>query len=152
MARAEAGEQHTGTPETRALTDEDFGRLLEFRTGIRRFLHWSEAQAEAVGLTGAQHQLLLAVRGRRRPEAPTIGDVADALLLRHHSAVGLVDRAAHAGLVVRRPDDEDARIVRLELTARGRRKLDALSEAHLEELRRLGSRIRALWDQLDTDG
>ena len=31
--------------------------------------------------------------GTHADDAPTIGDVADALLLRHHSAVGLVDRA-----------------------------------------------------------
>ena len=35
---------------------------------LRRFLHWSEEQAVAVGLTPAQHQLLLAIRGQAGPE------------------------------------------------------------------------------------
>ena len=70
-------------------------RLLEFRTGLRRFLHWSEEQARAAGLTAAQHQLLLAVRGH--DGGPTIGEVAEQLLLRHHSAVELVDRAERPG-------------------------------------------------------
>jgi DNA-binding MarR family transcriptional regulator len=77
-----------------------------------------------------------------------IGDVADALLLRHHSAVGLVDRAAAAGLVDRRVDAIDHRIVRLHLTALGARRLRQLSGAHLEELRRLAPRMRSLWADL----
>ena len=79
------------------LTDDDFAELLRFRDALRRFLRWSEDQARAAGLTPAQHQLLLAVRGHDGD--PTIGDVAEHLLLRHHSAVELVDRAERAGLL-----------------------------------------------------
>jgi DNA-binding MarR family transcriptional regulator len=125
------------------LTDRDYERLLEFRTGLRRFLRWSEEQAVSVGLTPVQHQLLLAIRGHR-PGMPTIGDVADALLLRHHSAVGLVDRAEATGLVARRPDPDDHRVVRLRLTPRGRRLLARVSDRHLEELARLETRLRSL--------
>ena len=75
------------------ITTDDYRRLLEVRTALRRFLHWSAEQAEAAGLTAAQHQLLLAVRGHPGDEAPTIGEVANHLLLRHHGAVQLVDRA-----------------------------------------------------------
>ena len=82
-------------------TDEDYRRLLELRTGLRRFLRWSEQHAEAAGLTPAQHQLLLAIRGHDDPRGPTVGDVAGYLMLRHHSAVGLVDRAEKAGLITR---------------------------------------------------
>jgi DNA-binding MarR family transcriptional regulator len=82
-----------------SLDTADFERLLQLRTGLRRFLRWSEAQARAAGVTPAQHQLLLAVRGHPDPDGPTIGEVADYLVLRHHSAVGLVDRAVTAGLV-----------------------------------------------------
>ena len=126
------------------LTDGDYQRLLEFRTGLRRFLHWSEEQAGAVGLTPAQHQLLLAIRGHDGPEAPTVGDVAEHLLLRHHSAVELVDRAAEAGLVRRLADAGDGRLVRLELTTRGRDLLERLSAAHLEELARLAPIVQRL--------
>jgi DNA-binding MarR family transcriptional regulator len=131
------------------LTDEQYRRLLDFRTGIRRFLHWSEQQAGEVGLTGAQHQLLLAIRGHDDARGPTVGDVADYLLLRHHSAVGLVDRAEAAGLVSRQTDRGDQRVVRLKLTALGARRLRQLSRLHVEELERLGPRLRALWSGLD---
>jgi DNA-binding MarR family transcriptional regulator len=131
------------------LTDAEYERLLDFRTGIRRFLHWSEQQANEIGLTGAQHQLLLAIRGQTDPHGPTVGEVANSLFLRHHSAVGLVDRAETAGLVTRHTDRGDQRLVRLRLTALGARRLRQLSELHVEELRRLAPRFRTLWSGLD---
>jgi len=130
------------------LTDDDYERLLAFRTDLRRFLRWSEQAAAAAGLTPAQHQLLLAVRGNPDPSGPTIGDVADALLLRHHSAVGLVDRAVTAGLVRRVPDAHDHRVVRLELTSRGARSLDRLAQAHLTELADLAPHLVGLADRV----
>jgi DNA-binding MarR family transcriptional regulator len=131
-----------------ALEQSDFERLLELRTGLRRFLHWSEEQAKAAGLTGAKHQLLLAVRGHPDPAGPTIGELADYLVLRHHSAVGLVDRAEKDGLVERNPDQVNKSAVRVTLTPLGRAKLDALAEAHLEEINHLAPTMRALWRAL----
>jgi DNA-binding MarR family transcriptional regulator len=133
-------------------TDEDYQRLLELRTGLRRFLRWSEQHALAAGLTPAQHQLLLAVRGHPDPRGPTIGDVAAYLLLRHHSAVGLVDRAEHAGLITRSQDAENLSVVRLHLTDKGARQLEGLSEQHLEELAHLAPTMHALWDAVERAG
>lgn len=134
---------------TRELADADYQRLLRFRTGLRRFLHWSEEQAEKAGLTAAQHQLLLAVRGHNGDLGPTIGDVAGYLLLQHHSVVGLVDRAVKAGLVERHEDAVDRRVVRLRLTAQGAQILKQLTELHLEEIKRLTPRIRDLSQGLE---
>lgn len=122
----------------------DFETLLRFRTELRRFLRWSEEQAREVGLTPAQHQLLLAVKGHPDPSGPTIGELADYLALRHHSAVELVDRAEKAGLAERRQDADDHRVVRLRLTAEGDKRIGRLSRLHLEELRRLGPLLSAL--------
>jgi DNA-binding MarR family transcriptional regulator len=132
-------------------TDEDYRRLLELRTGLRRFLRWSEEQAQAAGVTPAQHQLLLAIRGHADERGPTVGDVAGYLLLRHHSAVGLVDRAQDAGLITRNQDPDNSSAVRLRLTDRGSAQLEALSELHLEELAHLAPTMHALWDALDGD-
>jgi DNA-binding MarR family transcriptional regulator len=120
------------------LTIGDYRHLLEVRTGLRRFLHWSEEQAHSAGLTPAQHQLLLAVRGHPGPDAPTVRDLADHLLIQHHGAVQLVDRAAAAGLVTRRRDETDHRRVHVVLTDEGCRVLESLSARHLDELRRVG--------------
>jgi DNA-binding MarR family transcriptional regulator len=135
----------------RVPTDAEYRALLALRDGLRTFLRWSAAQAEAAGLTPAHHQLLLVVRAHGDPSGPTIGDVAEHLLLRHHSAVELVDRAASEGLVRRRPDPDDHRTVRLELTPLGRRRLEELSGPHLEELRRMGGRLRPLWAGLEPE-
>jgi len=115
----------------------DFENLLAFRTGLRRFLHWSQTQAQAAGLTPAQHQLLVAIKGHPGGQPPTVGDLAGYLLLRHHSAVELVDRAAAAGLVRRCPDPDDGRVTRVGLTADGESRLARLAPAHLDELRQL---------------
>jgi DNA-binding MarR family transcriptional regulator len=133
------------------LRDEDYRRLLQFRVDLRRFLHWSEEMAERAGVTPAQHQLLLAIRGHNGAgnEGPTIGDVAAYLLLRHHSAVGLVDRAVKARLVERREDPVDRRMVRLSLSALGSQTLKQLSELHLEEIKRLAPRIQAISQGLE---
>jgi DNA-binding MarR family transcriptional regulator len=130
-------------------TDEDYRRLLELRTGLRRFVHWSEQHAEAAGMTPAQHQLLLAIRGHPDRRGPTIGDVARYLMLRHHSAVGLVDRTEKAGLIRRDQDFDNLSVVRLRLTSQGARRLEALSEQHLEELTHLAPTMHALWDALE---
>lgn len=127
------------------LSDRDYERLLQLRSGLRRFLHWSEERARGAGLTPAQHQLLLAVRGHPDQRGPTIGQVAEYLQLRHHSAVGLTDRAAAAGLVQRIPDAEHPGTVRLTLTSTGARHLAELSELHLAELQRLASMMEGLW-------
>ncbi|HTN78072.1 MAG TPA: MarR family winged helix-turn-helix transcriptional regulator [Acidimicrobiales bacterium] len=132
----------------RALADEQYSELLAFRTALRRFLHWSDEQARSAGLTPQQHQLLLAVRGHEGSQ-PTVGDVADSLLLRHHSTVELVDRAEQAGLVHRSVDDTDRRVVRLGLTAKGQRVLHKLSAAHLDELQRLAPTVVRLARDLE---
>jgi DNA-binding MarR family transcriptional regulator len=127
------------------LAKPDFEHLLELRTGLRRFLRWSDQQAYAAGLTPAKHQLLLAVRGHPGDEGPTVGDLAEHLVLRHHSAVGLIDRAAADGLVRRTADATNKCVVRVALTQAGVAKLDALAEAHLQEIAHLAPAMRSLW-------
>jgi DNA-binding MarR family transcriptional regulator len=125
------------------LSDDDYAHLLELRTSLRRFERWSERQAHDAGLTPAQHQLLLAIRGHADPSGPTVSDIADYLLLRHHSVVELIDRADAAGLVVRTRDKTDRRLVRLTLTKVGAKRVEALSALHLQELERLALRLPA---------
>jgi DNA-binding MarR family transcriptional regulator len=134
------------------LTQTDFEHLLELRTGLRRFLRWSEQQAKAAGLTASKHQLLLAIKGHPNPAGPTIGEVADYLVLRHHSAVELVDRAVNEGLVRRNPDPHSRSVVRVTLTPLAAQKLDALAEAHLAEISHLAPTMRTLWRQLEHAG
>ena len=128
------------------LTRQDFERLLEFRVALRRFQRWSEDQARAEGLTHVQHQLLVAIKGHPGDVPPTVGDLADYLLLRPHSTVELADRAEAAGLVERIPDPGDGRVVRVGLTRAGDRVLQQLTPAHLDRLHELA----AVLDELVT--
>ena len=123
---------------------EDFQHLLAFRVSLRQFQHWSETQSRSVGLTQVQHQLLVAIKGHPGSLPPTIGELAAYLLLRHHSTVELVDRAEVAGLVRRIPDEDDARVVRVTLTAKGNRLVIQLTQAHLAELRKLAMTLNEL--------
>ncbi len=131
------------------LTDDDYWRLLEFRTAIRKFLQYSKEQAANQGLAPAQHQLLLAIRGHRGPGAPTIGEVAEYLVIKHHSAVELVDRAEAVGLVVRKSDRSDQRVVRLALTRKGAAKLERITRANLAKIGRLGEEFQDIWAAID---
>lgn len=132
---------------TTELSDEDYRRLLEFRDGIRRYLNHLEEEARNLGLTPAQHQLLLAVRGHAGDKAPSIRELSEHLLLRHHSMVELVNRAEAADLVRRQPDADDHRVVRVTLTQHGMDQLHLLSASHLEELSRMLPRLRVLFEE-----
>ena len=135
------------------LEQADFTHLLELRSGLRRFLRWSEEQAKAAGLTPAKHQLLLAVRGHPDPSGPTVGEIANYLVLRHHSAVGLIDRAVADGLVKRNADPRSKSVVRITITPAGMEKLELLAEAHLEEIGHLAPTMQALWSAVEqSDG
>jgi DNA-binding MarR family transcriptional regulator len=111
---------------------------------LRAFDRWSERLSEEAGLTHAQHQLLVAIRGHRGAEGPAISDVARYLMVRHHSAIGLINRAEAAGLVKRQADKQDRRVVRLALTRSGFDRVEALASLHLEELRRLAPLLAVL--------
>ena len=64
-------------------------------------------------------------------------------------AVELVDRAVQDGLVKRNPDPTIRSVVRVTLTPAGAAKLDALAEAHLEEIAHLAPAMRTLWQTLE---
>jgi DNA-binding MarR family transcriptional regulator len=115
-----------------------FEALAAFRYVLRRFLRFSEENARAAGLTPQQYQVLLAIKGQPGREWATVGELAKALQVTHHAAVGLVDRCASAGLARRAPDPDDRRHVRVSLTARGDAVLSALVDRNRRELATLG--------------
>ncbi len=125
------------------LEEFEYQRLEEFRYQIRRFLAFSEAAARELGLEPQQHMALLVIKGTPQDASPTIRRLADRLLLRHHSAVGLVDRLVSLGLVKRGQSPDDARKVLLHLTALGERTLHRLSVEHRAELEERGPKLAA---------
>lgn len=129
----------------------DYELLAEFRYALRRFLAFSERAAGGAGLTPQQHQALLAVKGFPGRDRASVGELAERLQVRHHSAVGLVDRLEQAGLLARQRSPDDARRVLLAVTPRGERLLARLSAAHRDELRRLRPHLVALLEHLNED-
>lgn len=118
----------------RALTDGDFQAVGAFRMALRRFAALSDGAAQAAGLTSQQHQALLAIRAHRGEEPMTIGELAECLLIRNHSAVELVDRLVAAGLVVRAPSAADRRRVLLRLTSAGEGRIETVTRQNLDKL------------------
>jgi DNA-binding MarR family transcriptional regulator len=136
-AELESAHRVAGRSGTAGTLDEvDYRALARFRRSLRAFLHFSEEAARQAGVNPAQHQLLVAIRGAEGSEPPSVGDLAETLMLRHHSAVELINRAQAAGLVLRVEDAADHRRQRVVLTALGTSKLSELSSRHREELRR----------------
>jgi DNA-binding MarR family transcriptional regulator len=134
-----------GGTDPEALTKQDFEALARFRFGIRRYLRFSEETVRSHGLTPQHYQLLLALKGFPEREWATVRELAERLQLRHHSVVELVNRAQAQGLVERAPHPEDARAVRVSLTADGERILGRLSALHRDELRRMDSVLTPPW-------
>jgi DNA-binding MarR family transcriptional regulator len=139
----------TATRSKSALADADYRRLLAFRSELRDFMRWSEAAASEAGLTPALHQLLLAVRGHPADSGPTIGDVANELHVRHHSAVELAQRAEDLGLLKRARDAADQRQIHLLLTDHGRAQLETLTRQHLPRIRTLADVLESLTHTTD---
>ena len=127
-----------------SLTTEDYARLAAFRGAVREFLRFSEEAAERAGLTAQHYQAMLILRAHPEDERMTINDLARKLLIKHNSAVGLVDRLVREALIVREASREDRRKVELRLSARGRQVLAKLAGMHRRELERIGPTLQRL--------
>lgn len=119
------------------ISDAEYQALAAFRAELRRFLRFSEDAARAAGLSPQQHQLLLAIRGYPGETPPTVGDLAAALQVKHHSTVGLINRMVQAGYLRREPSLVDQRAVHVVLTPQGENILQSLTVAHRSEHQRL---------------
>lgn len=130
------------------ITKSQYELLSALRRALRRFQRFSHDAALAAGLTPQQHQALLAIKGSPGRDYLTVGELAEHLHLRHHSAVGLVDRLARRRLVRRSISRADRRRVEVRVTRAGEAAIEGLSAAHLRELRQLGPGIGRLFSSV----
>jgi DNA-binding MarR family transcriptional regulator len=130
------------------LTTRDYAQLAAFRHALRAFLRFSETAAAQAGLATQHYQAMLVLRGWPEDGRASIGDLAQQLLIKHNSAVGLVDRLVQEKLVVREPSRADRRKVELRLTGRGRQVLAKLAAMHRAELERLGPFLTRFFNDL----
>jgi DNA-binding MarR family transcriptional regulator len=137
-------------PPAPPVTPEQYRALAEFRYQLRRFLAFSSREAEAAGLAPQQYQAMLAIKGRAEERPISVGELAEQLLVRQHSAAELVNRMEAAGLVRRAPSPGDGRRVTVLLTPKGEDALKSLAATHLRELTQnqgLVARLLTLLDQ-----
>ena len=125
-----------------SMRQKDYEALAAFRYALRRFFRFSDEEAARAGLSIRQYQALLTIRGFPGRGKVTIGEIAEWLQIRHHSAVGLVNRLATRGFVVRRKSEEDRREVYLRITAKGKRILEKLAFLNKQELKRLSPHLQ----------
>lgn len=128
----ERSERRTG------LSDAEYRILGDFRRAIREFLAFSEEGAIAHGITAQQHQALLAIRAHSGPEPMTVGELAESLMIKSHSAVGLVSRLEERDLVARKESAEDRRRALLELKPKGVDILETISGRNLRKIDETG--------------
>lgn len=131
----------TREADKQQLTKADYETLAAFRAAMRKFVRFTEEGARSVGVTPQQHQVLLCIMGQPARDWALVGDIAESLQIKHHAAVGLVDRCAAAGLVVRKHDTEDRRHVKVELTSEGAALLNRLSIRNWRELNQLRTNL-----------
>jgi len=119
------------------MLDDELGQLAGFRSLLRQFQFFSERAAAVRGLTSVQYQALLAIKTQPGDVPLTVKGLAQLLLIKHNSAVGLVNRIEQLGLVVRHHSDSDRRSVVVALTARGKLAMNRLAIEHESELQKL---------------
>ncbi|RSL19402.1 DNA-binding MarR family transcriptional regulator [Edaphobacter aggregans] len=120
---------------------EKLVELAEFRYRLRRFLSFSETASEAVGISAQQYQLLQVVAAVPAGQESSITYIAERMMVRHNSAVELVDRAEKAALVRRVADESDHRRSLVEITGRGAELLSQLVAQHLIEVEAEGPEL-----------
>lgn len=137
------GQVH-GSAEEKGSTDVEriVLELAQFRYALRKFLRFSEDAARKHGVTPQQHQLMLGIAGFTGHHSATVSELAEFLQERHHSVVGLIERAEQSGLVRRTQDTDDRRVVNVTLTREGQKILDDLTRLHYNEARQ----FREFWD------
>jgi DNA-binding MarR family transcriptional regulator len=138
------------------ITPAEYRALAELRYRIRHFLREGDAKARAVGLEPQQYLMLLAIRGLPEGSEATIQAIAERLVLKHHSAVELIDRLETHGYVRRTRSRDDRRRVFVTLLPRGERLLELVARNRISELRTSGEAlvgaIEALLDRAQQSG
>ena len=121
---------------TPQLQSDDYHALASFRYALRKFLGFSKrALAAEADLTPDQYEALLALKAFSGDRGLTISDLSERLQVKHHTAVGLVDKLEELCFVRREQGVTDRRHVFVRLTAAGSRVLAKVAVLHRREMR-----------------
>jgi DNA-binding MarR family transcriptional regulator len=93
------------------------------------------------GLEPGWHDVLATLRRSGPPYRLRPTEFTSTLMLTSSGTTKRLDRLEQAGLITRGPDPDDRRGTLITLTAAGRKLIDAVTEAHMENERRLLSAL-----------
>ena len=124
------------------MNEDEFRMLAQFRAHLRQFDYFSEQLCATLGLASQQYRALLTIKAHPGPGPITITELAQQIMIKHNSAVGMVDRLVEEGLVRRQPSIEDRRRVGIKLTPHGEKVFRRLALAHRVELHRVSPEFR----------
>ena len=119
----------------------EYQALAELRYRIRKFLREGDTVASETGLEPQQYLLLLMIRGIPNGQEATVSNLAERLVLKHHSVVELIDRMETRGYVRRSRSRADRRTVLVSLQARGVKLLEQVAQHRVGELRASGAAL-----------
>jgi DNA-binding MarR family transcriptional regulator len=115
------------------------------------FLAGADAVLRPLGLTFARYEVLMLLSFSRRGALP-LGKIGERLQVNAASVTNAVDRLEADGLVARRSNPDDGRGTLATLTAAGRRRAgaatDAMNEQVFADIGLLPSKVSSLFDQL----
>jgi DNA-binding MarR family transcriptional regulator len=123
------------------LSTAEYQALAELRYRIRKFLREGDTVASDTGLEPQQYLLLLMIRGIPHGQEATVSNLAERLVLKHHSVVELIDRMETHGYVRRSRSREDRRSVLVSLLPRGAKLLEEVAHHRVGELRASGAAL-----------
>lgn len=116
------------------LTKNEFETLSDFRYQLRCFIRFSEDLTNEFGVTNLQYLLLLHVKGFKKREWATVGELAERLQTQHHGVVALATRCEKLGLIYRKRGIADKREVEIHLTEDGNKLVKKVARLHRNEL------------------
>ena len=115
---------------------DDYEALAAFRYAMRKFLSFSKrALALEADLTPEKYETLLALKAFSGESGLSIGELSERLQVKHHSAVGLVNKLEEVSFVRREQGTTDRRQVFVHLTPAGSRALAKVAVLHRREMR-----------------
>ena len=145
------------------MDDTTINRILENMFLVMLVIHKKILKTDLNGIPDNLTRLHMAVMGELSQTSLTMSELAKTLMMTKPQLTHVVDPLVSSGIVERRPDEKDRRVINLALTAKGRVLLDEgkqkikenikiklatltpeeLSEmsAALETLRRIGSKL-----------
>ena len=127
---------HTG------ISASAYRTLASFRDAVVRYDRASLQHIQAADLTSQQYALLVHVAGHLTG-TPSVGELAESMLLGHNSVVELSQRAERNGLLQRAVDPARGNRTLLILTAEGARRVDEVTRALVLQLGQERTDVRA---------